>query len=400
MTRPSAAKAFPLLFLTLFLVLGWGDVASSQPPLKVGALIPFSGRWGEAGRECAKGMVDAGRSINQRGGIYGRRLEIFIIDDTSQVAETMAAFRKLNESDRVLLLYVYSTETGLALMPHSQYHRLPTIVSSLPYPWTNPVKHPYAFCLTPTPFDVMKIAMKFLAEESGIKGRKPKVILLGSSDPISQDGLKEAKEFGRGLGLDLGPDIWLPETSLSLDSLTKGSSAPFPLLLQYNPDFTFVSLSPRETHFLLGKAKELGLKTKWICNMRAFDETLSSFDGTFGVQPIAPYGEDVPGMTGVNEAHQRWHPYDSHTLSYVEGWASVRVIAEALGRALPEQRLSREWVKTMLEGFRDFVVDGLLPPLTITPRDHRPSLESRVFVVRGGKLTRHTSFVSLEREKR
>ena len=56
-------------------------------------------------------------------------------------------------------------------------------------------------------------------------------------------------------------------------------------------------------------------------------------------------------MAGIKEAHQRWHPYDSHTLSYVEGWATTQVIAEALGRSLPEQGLSRERVKACIGRF-------------------------------------------------
>jgi ABC-type branched-subunit amino acid transport system substrate-binding protein len=141
----------------------------------------------------------------------------------------------------------------------------------------------------------------------------------------------------------------------------------------------------------------MGLKTKWICNMKAFDENLSSFDGVFGVQPISPFGEDVPGMAGIKEAHQRWHPYDAHTPSYVEGWATVQVISEALGRSLPEQGLSREKVKIVLEGFKDFLTGGLVPPITITSKDHRPNVESRVFIIRDGKISRYTGFISVGR---
>ena len=138
-------------------------------------------------------------------------------------------------------------------------------------------------------------------------------------------------------------------------------------------------------------------RTRWICSIKAFDENLLSLDGIFGVQPIAPFGEEVPGMVEIKEAHRRWHPYDSHTLSYVEGWATVQVIAEAVGRSLPEQMLSREKVKSSLEGFKDFVLGGLVPPLTITAKDHRPSVESRVFMIKEGKLVRHTGFVSIGR---
>lgn len=116
-----------------------------------------------------------------------------------------------------------------------------------------------------------------------------------------------------------------------------------------------------------------------------------------GVQPVAPFGEDIPGMAEIKEAHQRWRPFDSHTLFYVEGWATVQVIAEALGRALPESKLSRERMKGSLEGFKDFVVGGLIPPLTISTKDHRPSVESRIFIVKDGKLSRQASFISAGR---
>jgi hypothetical protein len=81
----------------------------------------------------------------------------------------------------------------------------------------------------------------------------------------------------------------------------------------------------------------------------------------------------------------------------VDGWATVQVIAEVLGKALPEQKLSRERVKSSLEELKDFVLGGLLPPITITPNDHRPSVESRVFIIRDGKITRHTEFISAGR---
>jgi branched-chain amino acid transport system substrate-binding protein len=383
---------FLSFFVTIVMI---PNVAISQVPLKVGVLCPFTGRWGDSGRECAKGMLDAGKWLNQRDGVFGRKLEMLLIDDTSQPAETMAAYRKLNEADRILLLYIYSMDTALALVPHIHFDRIPTFTSSLPSHLTTPFKYPYVFSITPTPLDLSKIAMKFIVERSGIKGRKIKVVFVGSPDLYGRHFLDEAKEYAKALGLDIGPDIWISDfssTKMILPSLST--------INQYNPDFAYLSLASKEAFLMLQEAKKMDLKTKWICNMRVFDENLSAFDGVFGVQPISPFGEDVPGMAVIKEAHQRWHPYDSHTLSYIEGWATTQVVAEALGRSLPEQRLSREWVKISLEGFKDFVLGGLIPPITISRDDHRPSVESRIFIIKEGKLSRITSFISLDRERR
>jgi branched-chain amino acid transport system substrate-binding protein len=380
--------------LVLLLIIMLPNISFSQTPLKVGALIPYTGRWGDSGRECARGMLDAAKWLNQREGVSGRKLEIILIDDTSQPAEFMAAYRKLNEADRILILYIYSTETALALAPHFHFDRIPTFISSLPSQFANASKYPYVFSITPTPLDLAKIAMNFISDKSGIKMRKPKVIFIGSSDHFGRHFLDETKEYARTLGIDIGPDVWITDPS----QVAKHIPPLLATINAYNPDFAYLSLTSKETSTLMQEITKMDLKTKWICNKRAFDENLTPFDGVFGVQPISPFGEDIPGMAAIKEAHQRWHPYDSHTLSYVEGWATIQVIAEALGRSLPEQGFSRERVKLALEGFKDFVVGGLIPPITFTSRDHRPSVESRMFIIKDGKILRHTGFISLGRE--
>jgi branched-chain amino acid transport system substrate-binding protein len=391
-------KTFSSFFLlVLLLILTFPQSSSGLPTLKVGALIPHSGRWGDSGRECARGMLDAAKWFNQRDGASGRKLEIILIDDTSQAAEFLAAYRKLNEADHVPILYVYSIKTALALVPQFHFDRIPAFVSSLPSQFSNASKYPYIFSISPTPLDLAKIAMSFISDKSGLQVRRPKVIFVGSSDRLGSYFLDETKEYARALGIDIGQDVLLSDSSQPGDQA--GKETPFPLatIKTYNPDFAYMSLTSKEASFLLQEAKKTDLKTKWICSMKAFDENLAPFDGVFGVQPISPFGEDVPGMAAIKEAHQRWHHYDSHTLSYVEGWATMQVISEALRRSLSGQGFSREKVKLALEGFKDFVTGGLTPPLTITSKDHRPSVESRVFIIKDGKLSRYTGFISIGR---
>jgi ABC-type branched-subunit amino acid transport system substrate-binding protein len=393
----AAMKILSFSFSVLLFLLTLPVSASSQAPLKVGALIPFAGRGGNSGRECAKGMLDASRWLNQRGGVFGMKLEIFLIEDTSEPAEIVAAFRRLNEADQVLLLYIYSMKTALDLLPHVHFNRLPTLGSTFTSHLANPSKYPYIFSINPTSLDLLKIAIKFTSERAGIATRKPKTVFVGSPEFLNRYFLDEAKEYARGTGLDVGPDIVIPHLSAPANVTAQNLFSALSTLNSYNPDFAYLSLPSKEASYVLREAKETRLRNKWICNMKAFDENLGAFEGVMGVQPVSPFGEDVPGMAGITEAHQKWHPYDSHTVSYVEGWATVQVIAEALGRSLPEQGFSRERIKLALESFRDFVVGGLVPPLTITLSDHRPSVESRIFIIKDGKLVRHTPFISVGR---
>ncbi len=386
-------KKLSLVFISFLLCLAIDSTpAFSQDSLKVGALVPLAGRWGDAGRECTRGLLDATRWINQQGGIFGKKLEMILIEDSAQPAEWMAAFRKLNEADRILLLYIYAAETGLALKPHINLQRLPTFISSFPASPSEASKTSYLFSIAPTALDLTKIAMKFISERSEIKTRKPKVLFISFSDPLLKHFWEEGKAYAKTLGLDMGPDLFIPD----LASL-KSSSLLLSPLKSFQPDVVYLNMTSREAFALLQETRPMDLKTRWMCSMRAFDETLSPFEGVLGVQPISPFGEDVPGMAEIKEAHQRWHPYDSHTLSYVEGWVTVKVIAEGLGRSIPEHGFSRERVKMAFEGFRNVVVGGLLPPLTYTALDHRASVESRIFIVKDGKLVRHSGFISVGR---
>jgi branched-chain amino acid transport system substrate-binding protein len=390
-------KTLSSFLFVLLLILMLPDVSFSQPALKIGALIPYSGRWGDSGRECARGMLDAAKWLNQHEGIAGRKLEIILIDDTSQPAEFMAAYRKLNEADRILILFIYSAETALALAPHFHYDQIPTFVSSLPSQFANASQHPYVFSILPTQLDLAKIAMKFISDKSAVKMRKPKVIFVGSSDHLGRHFLDETKEYARALDIDFGPDVWISDLSQPGGKVEKNIPPLLATINSYNPDFAYLSLTPKEASFLLQEVKKTDIKTKWICGMKTFDENLMPFDGVLGVQPVSPFGEGIPGMTAIKEAHQKWHPFDSHTLSYVEGWATAQMISEAIRRSFTGQGFSRARVKSALEGFRGFVTGGLTPPITITPKDHRPSVESRIFIVKDGKLSRHTGFISLGR---
>src|SRR5512136_1779860 len=311
------------IFFTALLLpfLLFSQDALGQAALKIGALIPYSGRWGDSGRECARGMLDGAKWLNQHEGIAGRKLEIILIDDTSQPAEFIAAYRKLNEADRILVLFIHNTETAVALSPHFHYDKIPTFISSFPFQYANASKYPYIFSITPTQLDLARIAMNYISEKSGIKVRRPKVVFVGSSDHLGSHFLDEAKEYARALSIDIGPDVWISDLSQPGAKAERYIPSLLATINSYNPDFAYLSLASKEASLLLQEVKKLDNKTKSICTMKAFDENLTPFDGVLGVQPISPFGEGIPGMTAIKEAHQKWHPFDSHTLSYVEGWA-------------------------------------------------------------------------------
>jgi urea transport system substrate-binding protein len=76
--------------------------AKSAEPIKVGAVLPFSGGVELYGRQAKLGLDLAASEINARGGILGRPVELIYEDDRTDPAVAVAATRKLVERDGVL----------------------------------------------------------------------------------------------------------------------------------------------------------------------------------------------------------------------------------------------------------------------------------------------------------
>jgi urea transport system substrate-binding protein len=76
--------------------------ARSVEPIKIGAVLPFSGGVELYGRQAKLGLDLAAKDINAGGGILGRPVEVIYEDDKTDPAAAVDATRKLIERDGVL----------------------------------------------------------------------------------------------------------------------------------------------------------------------------------------------------------------------------------------------------------------------------------------------------------
>ena len=63
---------------------------------------------------------------------------------------------------------------------------------------------------------------------------------------------------------------------------------------------------------------------------------------------------------------------------------AIRHAIEAKGGAKP----TSEDVKKGMEALKDFTLDGMVPPITVTPEDHEGGGWVQVWTVKGGKLVK------------
>ena len=371
--------------------------AVSADKIKWGVLIDLSGPTSDWGKNQVKGQLDAARWVNENGGINGKKLELIVIDDGYKVPRGVAGYNRLVDSEKVLGLYIQSTGTTMTLIKKIVKDGVVTIAASFTSKFQNPAKTPFSFFVSPSYGTMGRIAVKWIKDSWKDKSRNPKLCFLYPDNKYGRDILAVCKDYAKKIGVDVGPDQ-------VINWPTKDATPQLMNMKRYNPDYAYITSTAMNGAVILKNAKALGIKTKFISNIRNFEETLiklsgGAANGTYGVHPIAPYGAEVPGMKKVVESNEKWHKGEMGTNVYVEGWVNILAVTNALRIADKAGKLTPAGIREAFEQFRGFDTGGLAPPLTFTKTDHRASMAAKIYEVKNDKIEAITTWIDLPRDK-
>ena len=105
--------------------------ANSAEPIRIGAVLPFSGGVELYGRQARLGLDLAVADINAAGGILGRPIEVVYADDKTDPAVATDAARRLIERDGVMALVGPITSRNLdAIVPIAENLRTPLLYAT------------------------------------------------------------------------------------------------------------------------------------------------------------------------------------------------------------------------------------------------------------------------------
>jgi branched-chain amino acid transport system substrate-binding protein/urea transport system substrate-binding protein len=121
--------------LALALAASTASPAKSPPdmaaPIKIGAVLPFSGGVELYGNQAKLGLDLAAKEINASGGILGRPVEIIYEDDKTNPDAAVNATRKLIERDQVLAVVGPITSRNLnAIKPEIERAKTPLLYAT------------------------------------------------------------------------------------------------------------------------------------------------------------------------------------------------------------------------------------------------------------------------------
>ena len=380
----------------LLAVLGVGLVATpaaAQNVIKLGNLVDMTGPTADQGKDIAKARNDAVQYFNEKGGVHGKKLELVSVEYGFQPPRAVAAYKKFVEQDKVVLVLGYGTPDTEALRPFISKDKIPYLSGSYSGHLTDPKQTPYNFPGGVDYSSQIRIFLNYVKETWKDTSRKAKVAFIYADNSYGRAPIEVGRAYAKEVGVDLVDEQIVPT------SFTDATSQLLTMKTK-DPDFAYINTNTQWVPVILKDSYKLGLKTKYFINNYGIDERTPKLagdaaEGVMGIQDVAYWGENVPGMKTLMEVHAKNHPSETPNSPYMRGWLWVIMAVEALKRAGPNA--TGEQIKNAFESFKEFDPWGLTPPFTYTSEDHRPTTRARIVQVKGGKVVQLKE-VSVDRD--
>ena len=177
------------------------DNGATDAEIKLGHCGPYSGPASAYG-VIGKGIEAYWKSVNEAGGINGRKINFITLDDGYSPAKTVEVVRQLVEQDKVLCLFnTLGTPSNTAIQKYMNQKKVPQLyVATGASKWGKPKEFPWTMGYQPDYHTEAVIYAKHIL--ANVKDAKVGVLM--QNDDFGKDYLDGFKE---GLGKDAGKVI-------------------------------------------------------------------------------------------------------------------------------------------------------------------------------------------------
>lgn len=351
-------------------------------PIKIGGIFDLTGPTSDVGKDYYLGVKDAVRWINDQGGINGRKIELISNDYAYDIPKAKALYEKYKKEHKIELIQGWGTGDTEALMASANKDGVVYMSASYAAALTDPIYTPYNFFVGTDYSTSLMLAMKYIKESHSDHSRPPKIIFIYPNHPYGLAPLTAGKKMADELGIKYGEDQMVAlNATEATDQLGK--------VKDYKPDWVWLGGTVNSCAVIIRDAGNIGLDTKFIINTWGFDEGLLGKAGpyangrAYGLGPTALWGEPVPGMKDIMEAHKKYSSAKTHTVHFVKGWLSMMVMAEGIKKV--RGSVSGPAVRDALETLKDLNIGGLSAPITYSSSDHRPNVQLKIYKIEGDK---------------
>ena len=333
-----------ILILALALAVGLvcmpGAAVQAADTIKVGVVLPLTGKQAKFGEIEKNSFLLALQEINAKGGVNGKKIDLLIEDDTSKPDVGRSAIEKLISQDKVIVVGGgYSSSVTFGMCAVAQQRKVPFVVNTGSADKITEQGWNYIFRLNPPVSEYTKGLVTFLKEVA-----KPKsVAILYENSLFGQSGSKKFAKLAKKLGIKVLLKEGYEAGAVDFKPLltkTKAAKPDLVYMISYVMDASLLMRQSRELNFnpklFVGGAAGFTLP-EFVKNAGPAAQYV--FSATLWV-PEVPY----PGAKAYFDAYMKKY---GHATEYhgAEAYACLYVIADALKRA---KSLTPEGVRAAL----------------------------------------------------
>ena len=363
-----ARRVVPALFAALLATaLGAtaarGETGVTPDTIVIGESAAFSGPAAQLGRDMNLGAKTYFQTVNDRGGVFGRKIELKTRDDGYEANRAAQNTHDFIDQDRVFALFGYvGTPTSNAALPIFTQARVPFIgpltgASSLRDPFNR-----YVFNIRASYFDETERIVEQLVT-TGVT----KIAVFYQDDAYGKAGLEGVTRAMTKRGLKIAATATVERNSVDVSAQAKALAKDDPAAI--------VQISAYSSCAALIKAMKKGGYTGQFINVSFVgSQALAAALGDEGrgvvisqVMPF-PFSKVLPIEREYATAMAKAGP-TAVNFGTMEGFIAAKVFVEALRRAGSD--LTREKLIAALESMRDYDIGGFA--INFTPSSHNGS---------------------------
>lgn len=364
----------------------------SNDEIKIGYHAGMTGGAAFMGYDALKGLQTVAYSVNDAGGIHGRRLKIVWADDGYNPAKAIAADKRFAQVEKVFAVVGnVGTTNGVASSKTLNRLGIPFIApAGYSIHLHKPVKK-YTFMLSPYWGVSNEILANYLVKE-GVR----KVGIIYQDDEAgreSAEALDETLKKLIGSGVVANGPFERGATDFSSQVLVCKSGGAE----------VVVTIAPQgAVASILREGKKLGYNFKLYGSTAAADPKVIELAGKELAEGMRAFvfnpspDETTPGMMKLKKEATEYHPGHTPGFAFFNAYGGMTVLVDALRRV--GRDFSMKDFLNVLNTTTNLDTGGLFNPITFTPEDHSGHNFLKIVEFREGKFQQVTEWIGVPKK--
>jgi branched-chain amino acid transport system substrate-binding protein len=347
---------------------------ATDTEIKIGHTGPYSGPASAYG-QIGKTIEAYWKSVNDAGGINGRKVKFITLDDGYSPPKMVELVRQLVEQEKVLCTFnTLGTPTNTAIHRYMNQKKVPMLyVATGASKWGKPKEYPWTMGFQPDYHTEGMIYAKHILANV----KDPKIAVLMQNDDYGKDYFEGFKE---GLGKDAGKIV--KHVSFEVTDPTVDSQV---IQLKDSGANVFFNIAtPKAAAQAIRKAGDLAWKpAQYLNNVSAsvgavmkpagFENSQGIITAQYLMDPTDKQWVENADMKGWAAWMDKWMPgANKADANHVFGYAVAILMHETLKKCGDD--LTRDNVMKQAANFQRFKLPMLIPGITIntSPTDYYP----------------------------